>query len=76
MDYEREDKKAFDRGIAAIQSGEAPFTLLDACQRAHLDPPVSEDDLHNVWKLLRQYGIHHNLETEPCYLKWLGQFDS
>lgn len=48
-------------------------TLLEACHTAGIPGPVSEDQLHEVFRCLKARGIHHNLEDEPCYQRWAAQ---
>ena len=32
--------------------------------------PVTHDDLGRVFRVLKQAGIHHNLESEPIWRHW------
>jgi hypothetical protein len=41
------------------------LTLLEACGRAGLKPPVSHADLVHVLHTLRDRGVRHNLMDEP-----------
>jgi len=42
-------------------------TLLQACELAGIRAPVSLSETITAFRILKDYGIHHNLEGEPVY---------
>lgn len=70
MDYEAEDRWATLAGNAAAQSS-PDWTLGDVCRALRWDLPTSEAELKHLARTCQRWGIRHNVETEPFYVRFV-----